>query len=80
VTEKIHWWMRLNRAIFPIMGPAQLGPFGEPPLPSVQAKPCPLCGVAMADHVVERRDGRPTQLHCPGHLSHRINPDAEGTL
>ena len=31
------WWERLNKALFPYLGPAQLGPFGEPPLPSVSA-------------------------------------------
>jgi hypothetical protein len=66
VTEKIRWWMRLNRAIFPVMGPAQLGPFGEPPLPPADVKPCPLCGIAMTAHVIERSTGQATRLHCPG--------------
>jgi hypothetical protein len=48
------------------MGPAQLGPFGEPPLPPADAKPCPLCGIAMTAHVIERSTGQATRLHCPG--------------
>ena len=28
-------------------------------------KPCPLCGNPMDAHDIERREGRPTQLHCP---------------
>jgi len=36
------------------MGPAQLGPFDEPPLPSVAEKPCPLCGQPMSGHTFVR--------------------------
>ena len=74
---KLRWWMHLNRAIFPVMGPAQLGPFGEPPLPSTEGKPCPLCGSPMREHIVERRDGRATQLHCPHHVSETVGSDSE---
>ena len=73
-------WTRLYRAIFPVMGPAQLGPFDEPPLPSTQTKPCPLCGSPMSEHSVERRDGRATKLHCPDHASYTLGPEAEISL
>ena len=64
--SKLTWWQRLNKALFPYMGPAQLGPFDEPPLPSVAEKPCPLCGNPMDDHVFERGDATTaTRMHCP---------------
>jgi hypothetical protein len=53
---------KLNRFLFPYMGPAQVGPYDDE---HVTVKPCPLCGAPMAEHEIERRDGRPTQLHCP---------------
>ncbi|CAN5400364.1 hypothetical protein BH09ACT1_BH09ACT1_17080 [soil metagenome] len=62
---KVPWWDKLNRAFLPYLGPAQLGPFGEAPLPSVAAKACPICGHPMTEHDIERREGRPTQMHCP---------------
>ena len=65
MVAKIPWWDRLNRRLLPYIGPPPLGPYGEEPLPSTQAKACPLCGRAMADHDVERRPDRPTRLHCP---------------
>ncbi|GAB3403477.1 hypothetical protein GCM10027515_14570 [Schumannella luteola] len=62
------WWDRLNKALYPYLGPAQLGPGrgGErtdAPPPAM----CPLCGQAMATHEIERStDGHtPTRLHCP---------------
>ncbi|MDH6182303.1 hypothetical protein M2152_002485 [Microbacteriaceae bacterium SG_E_30_P1] len=64
--QRLAWWQRLNRALFPFMGPAQLGPFGEEPLPSVAEKPCPLCGNAMSQHTFERsQDRTATRMHCP---------------
>lgn len=63
---KLKWWQRLNKALFPYLGPAQLGPFGEPPLPTVEAKPCPLCGAPMSEHTFERsQDRTATRMHCP---------------
>jgi hypothetical protein len=64
--DAVRWWDRWNRAVFPWMGPAQLGPFGEPPLPPSAEQPCPLCGAAMNEHSVERPGGRvASRLHCP---------------
>jgi hypothetical protein len=59
------WWDRLNRRLLPYIGPPPLGPYNEEPLTSTHAKPCPICGKPMADHDVERRADRPTQLYCP---------------
>jgi len=53
---------KLNKALFPYMGPASVGPYDEE---HATVKPCPLCGNPMDAHDIERRDGRPTQLHCP---------------
>ncbi|MET4783523.1 hypothetical protein [Glaciihabitans sp. UYNi722] len=65
MASRIPWWDRLNRALFPYIGPPPLGPFNQAPLPSTQAKPCPMCGRPMSAHDIERREGRPTQIHCP---------------
>lgn len=66
VTPKRTWWEKLNRALFPYMGPAQLGPFGEEPLPPTDQKPCPLCGQAMALHTfVRSQDRMSTRMTCP---------------
>ena len=63
--ERIPWWDRLNFALYPYMGPPPLGPYDQPPLPDPQGKPCPLCGVAMSEHDLDRAPGRPTYLRCP---------------
>jgi len=53
---------KLNAALFPYLGPAQVGPYDEQ---HETVKPCPLCTRPMDEHGIERRDGHPTQLHCP---------------
>ena len=65
--SNMRWWDRLNRALYPYMGPAQLGVAGEPPrIVDRDRQPCPLCGAPMAGHVVERSGGNvATRLHCP---------------
>lgn len=65
MAAKRPWWDRLNRTLLPYIGPPPLGPYNETPLPPTEAKPCPMCGVAMSDHEIERRDNRPTKIHCP---------------
>lgn len=63
---RLQWWERLNKALFPYMGPAQVGPYETEPLPPVAGKACPLCGQPMRDHVIERSTGNvATRLHCP---------------
>ena len=54
---------KLNRVLFPWLGPPPLGPYDEP---VVETKPalCPLCGQPMADHEIDR-SGVKTQLYCP---------------
>lgn len=48
------------------MGPAQLGPFGEEPLPPTAAKACPLCGQRMELHTFDRsQDHTATRMYCP---------------
>jgi len=62
------WSARLNRALFPFLGPAQLGA-GRPETPyAPPANPvCPICGQPMADHRVERTADQThaTRVYCP---------------
>jgi hypothetical protein len=62
------WSMRLNRALFPVFGPAQLGA-GRPEQPyAPPADPvCPICGRPMKDHRVERTadQSHATRVYCP---------------
>ena len=60
------WWDRLNRALYPYLGPAQLGSRDEPPQ-AVIDRPCPICGYSMHEHTVERAGdwSTATRLHCP---------------
>jgi hypothetical protein len=64
--NKRQWWDRLNRALFPYIGPPPLGPYNEEPLPPTGEKACPLCGQAMSLHSFERsQDHTATRMHCP---------------
>lgn len=64
--QKRAWWDRLNRFLFPYIGPPPLGPYNEEPLPPVEDKACPLCGKPMAEHSFERsQDHTATRMHCP---------------
>jgi hypothetical protein len=63
--RKLTWADRLNRLLVPYIGPPPLGPYDQPPLPPAAESACPMCGVVMSAHEVERREGRPTKLHCP---------------
>lgn len=59
-------WVRLNRKLFPYLGPPPLGPYNEEPLPPTAEKACPLCGQAMSLHTFERsQDHTATRMHCP---------------
>ena len=55
---------RLNRRLFPYIGPPPLGPYDEPAAPNPAASACPLCGQSMAQHEFARGNG-PTKLYCP---------------
>lgn len=55
---------RLNRILFPWIGPPPLGPYDQAePEPAVE-RGCPLCGTPMAGHTKAVSDGR-TILRCP---------------
>lgn len=54
---------RLSHALFPVLGPAQIGPYDDE---HASVKPCPLCGKPMDSHDIERTPGKPSYLHCPG--------------
>lgn len=58
------WADRLNRTLFPWIGPPPLGPYDEEPPGDPQLKPCPLCGAPMSEHEIDRSGPR-TQLYCP---------------
>ncbi|MCU1586044.1 MAG: hypothetical protein JWM49_2600 [Microbacteriaceae bacterium] len=75
MAAKLPWWDRLNRRLFPYIGPPPLGPFNETPLPSTLTKACPICGHPMSDHEIERRDNRPTQIHCPDDRAYAPHED-----
>jgi len=57
------WWDRLNSRLFPYLGPPPLGPYETEA--AVHSDGCPLCGLSLIEHEIERRPGRPTQMHCP---------------
>lgn len=55
---------RLNRRLFPWLGPPPLGPYDQPESAPVAERGCPLCGAPMAEHSKGMSDGR-TLLRCP---------------
>jgi len=63
--RKKNWADRLNARLLPYIGPPPLGPYNEAPLPPVREAACPMCGMVMSVHDVERREGRPTKMSCP---------------
>jgi hypothetical protein len=64
--EKRSWVDRLNRTLFPYLGPPALGPYDEPPLAPTGPKPCPICGARMDAHVFQRGTATvPTRMICP---------------
>jgi hypothetical protein len=76
VTERISWWDRLNRTLFPYIGPPPLGPGprGEKVVDAASLVPhCPLCGELMSAHEIERTAdwSTPTRLHCPPRAASR---------
>jgi hypothetical protein len=73
MNAKSPWWDRLNRRLFPYLGPPQLGPYDEPPLAPTGPKPCPVCGQRMDEHEIERGVGRtPTRIHCPSGTGYKV--------
>lgn len=60
------FWDRLNRKLFPYLGPPPLGPYNEPELPPTANKACPLCGCEMSEHSFARSVGHEsTRMYCP---------------
>ena len=55
---------RLNRRLFPWIGPPPLGPYDQPPVAPARERGCPLCGAPMAEHTKGMSYGR-TLLRCP---------------
>jgi hypothetical protein len=55
---------RLNRILFPWIGPPPLGPYDQAAPAPAPERACPLCGTAMTGHTKALADGR-TILHCP---------------
>jgi hypothetical protein len=58
---------RLNRRLFPYIGPPPLGPYDQPAPPAAESRPCPLCSAPMSQHRFDRSGGanRPTKVYCP---------------
>ena len=64
--KKEPWWDRLNRRLFPYIGPPPLGPYNEAPLPPTAKEACPLCGQEMSIHTfVRTQDHSSTRMSCP---------------
>lgn len=59
------FWNSVNRIFYRVAGPAQvgIGRVEAPHVPPTDPR-CPLCGAAMAAHVIDRTGPR-TQLYCP---------------
>ncbi len=55
---------RLNRRLFPYIGPPPLGPYDQPEPVAPSERGCPLCGAPMSWHEKGLADGR-TILYCP---------------
>ena len=58
---------RLNRRLFPYLGPPPLGPYDQPEPAAASGRACPLCGAPMSQHEVGRSPDQstPTRLYCP---------------
>lgn len=63
------FWNKVNRLLYPIAGPAQVGiGYGKTEAQYVPpANPvCPICQHPMADHTMQRGNANtPTRLICP---------------
>ena len=62
------FWNRWNRFTYNFSGAAQVGTGGrsERALQPPTEHTCPMCGRPMAEHEIERGNGRtPTRIHCP---------------
>jgi hypothetical protein len=68
MAERRSWYERWNSLLIRKMGPSQIGA-GHPEGPDDRSvpRPCPLCGISLSEHVIERPSGqmRSSTLHCP---------------
>jgi len=55
---------RMNRRLFPWIGPPPLGPYDQAAPEPARERGCPLCGAPMAQHTRGQSEGR-TLLRCP---------------
>lgn len=65
---RTRWWERINRALYPFLGPAMLGPgSGGERETARRSTACPLCQRPLAGHGIERSaDGHTaTRIVCP---------------
>lgn len=68
IRRRGRWARRLDTSLLPFMGPAQIGAgHPEEPVAGSEDAPCPLCGVSMRLHRIERsgNQSQATRLHCP---------------
>ena len=58
---------RLNRRLFPYLGPPPLGPYDQPEPAPASVRACPLCGAPMSEHEFDRsgEQTRATRMYCP---------------
>lgn len=55
---------RLQKSLFPYMGPAQVRPVEGQTVKTTDAA-CPLCGAPLAKHEFDRVPGKSTGMVCP---------------
>jgi len=60
--EHIVEW--LDGKLLPLLGPPPLGPYADADAPAPEHAICPLCGMRMVLHEIER-EGAHAFLHCP---------------
>lgn len=59
-------WAKVNRFLYPHIGPAQLGAgYDEGPVRAAVDPLCPVCSKPLAEHRVQRGEGTRTFLNCP---------------
>jgi hypothetical protein len=62
-TASKHHTGRIDRAVLPFFGPAQVGPYETEPPVRVDGT-CPTCGRLDSEHRIDRYSGR-SRIQCP---------------
>lgn len=62
--RRLSWHRRLDRMFFPLLGPAQVGPYDVAPEAAADTTACPACGALMTAHRREHVGGK-TRVYCP---------------